>query len=516
MGLPDAIAEQYSPPPAPPARGRGEILASPHIAALLIVTVAVATRIVAWWNPVPHVDDQFYLLAGEELLQGRWPYVDVWDRKPLGLFLLYAGIASIGGGSMVVLNIVATGFAAATAWIIRQLGLRFATPAGATFGALAYLFVIPLIGGQTGQSPVFYNLLMAGAAWLLIDAAGLDNVASIGRRALQAMLLCGLAMAIKQVSLVEGAYFGLAFLWLMHRGGMKAGRIAVAGLVMITIALIPTALALTAYALAGREQLDAFLFATVTSIFLKGGWGASSKGAGLLFFLLHVTLLLLIAVAGAVMRQREGAVVRAHLLIGWMVAAFVGYLAVPHFFDHYALPLIVPLAVSAATCFSGRLGWAFFLTLAAFCVAQPPIRDIATNRYARIEFERLAAEVDEARQGGCIYVGDGPTRLYSVTGCCTVTRYLLPDHLDLAIEAGAVGVDTSAELGRILAARPAVIVTQDRRAYRYSAPYRRFVDALAAHYRPVYVSPAEAPPSVRRIIVWQRKNLPDEAQPRNQ
>lgn len=499
VGLADRLEE----------RGWQASLASPHIAALLIVAVAVATRIVAWWNPVPHVDDQFYLLAGEELFKGRWPYIDVWDRKPLGLFLLYAGIAWIGGGSMVTLNVIATAFAAATAWIIRQIGLRFATPAGATFGALAYLLVIPLIGGQAGQSPVFYNLLMAGAAWLLIDAASLENVAAIGRRALRAMLLCGLAMTIKQVSVVEGAYFGLAFLWLMRRGGMSPLRIAAAGLVMIALALLPTILAFLAYAVAGREQLDAYLFATVTSIFLKGGWGATSKAAGLLFFLLHLTLLLLIAVAGAIIRQRGGAVARDQLLVGWMVAALLGYLAVPHLFDHYALPVVAPLAVSAATCFSGRIGWAFFLTLMAFCVVQPPIRDGAANRHARTEFERLTGEVGEARRGGCIYIGDGPTRLYSTTGACTMTRYLLPDHLDLAIEAGAVGVNTDAELKRILAAKPAVIVTQERRMYRYSAAYRRFLDALPADYRPTYVSPADAPPLVRRIAVWQRKDLPE-------
>ena len=113
-------------------------LASTRVAVLLIIAVAVATRIVSWWNPVAHPDDQFYLLAGEQLLAGHWPYVDVWDRKPLGLFLIYAGVASLGGG-ILMLNLVATAFAAATALVIRQMALRFAGPVGATMSALAYL-----------------------------------------------------------------------------------------------------------------------------------------------------------------------------------------------------------------------------------------------------------------------------------------------------------------------------------------------------------------------------------------
>ncbi|HXG81617.1 MAG TPA: hypothetical protein VNJ05_07435, partial [Sphingomicrobium sp.] len=235
--------------------------ASPTIAALLIIAVAVATRIVSWWNPVAHVDDQFYLLAGEELLQGRWPYVDIWDRKPLGLFLLYAGIAWIGGGSILGLNLVATAFAAATAIVIRQIALRFASPAAATLAALAYLIAMPVFGGQNGQSPVFYNLLMAGAAWLLFSASDQLGAASIRRNAFAAMLFAGLAMAIKQISFVEGAYFGLAFLWLLRRSGSQIVPLILTALAMIIVALMPTGLAMAGYALAGEAALSEFIYA---------------------------------------------------------------------------------------------------------------------------------------------------------------------------------------------------------------------------------------------------------------
>lgn len=509
MGWSDAIAEQYSPPPAPPASRAGKLLASPQLAALLILAVAVATRIVAWWNPVPHVDDQFYLLAGQELIDGHWPYVDVWDRKPLGLFLIYAAIAWIGGGSMVALNFIATAFAAATAWVVRAIGLRFASPAGATLGALAYLFTIPLVGGQTGQSPVFYNLLMAGAGWLLIDGAA-DRSAPLTRRALTAMLLCGLAMTVKQISFIEGVYFGLSFLWLMHRRGMEPARITGAAAGMIMIALLPTALTLAGYALAGREPLDAFLFATVTSIFLKTGWGATAKIAGVAFFFLHLTPLLLMAIGGAVMRHGRAATPASPILLGWAVAALLGYMAVPHFFDHYALPVAVPLAISAATFFDRDGGWLFFLAVAFYSViVSPPIRDIHKNRQSRIEYERLSAAVDRARDGGCLYIGDGPTRLYSTTGACRVTRYLLPDHLNLSIEQAAVGTDTGSELQAILARRPAVIVTQDRERarLRYSAAYRHFLAAVASRYRQTYATPHDAPQLVQDVRVWQRKDL---------
>jgi hypothetical protein len=479
---------------------------------LLIIGVAIATRIVAWWNPVAHVDDQFYLLAGEELLRGNWPYVDVWDRKPLGLFLLYAAIAWAGGGSVLGLNLIATAFAAATAWVIRQIGLHFASPKGATLGALAYLCTIPLVGGQTGQSPVFYNLLIAVAAWLLLDAAGADQARPIIRRAIGAMALCGLAMTIKQISFVEGAFFGLAFLWTLHRSPrMGSWQILQIAAAMILVALLPTVLTIAAYAFAGQAELDAFLFATISSIFLKSGWSGTSKLAGLLFFLVHLTPLLVMAIAGVVLQRRQPPNARSAILAGWMVAALLAYLAVPHFFDHYALPLVVPMCVSAATFFDRRSGPLFFAGLAAFSVIQPPIRDVETHRISKLEFERLAAAVDRARQGGCIYVGDGPTRLYSVTSACRVTPYLFPEHLNLVLETDAVGVDTKAELRRIRATRPAVIVTQLRLLDRYSDAYRQFLASLPAEYRVTHVSGSDVPLSVRRVVVWQRKDLPPQS-----
>src|SRR3546814_9124782 len=61
--------------------------------------------------------------------------------------------------------------------------------------------------------------------------------------------------------------------------------------------------------------------------------------------------------------------------------------------------------------------------------------------------------------GGCLYVHRGLPIFYHLAGGCIATRYPFPDHLSLAIEGVALDVDPVAEVKRILAARPAVIVT---------------------------------------------------------
>ena len=53
-------------------------------------------------------DEQFYLLVGDRMLHGLLPYVDVWDRKPVGLFLVYAAIRLLGGEGIWQYQLAAT------------------------------------------------------------------------------------------------------------------------------------------------------------------------------------------------------------------------------------------------------------------------------------------------------------------------------------------------------------------------------------------------------------------------
>ena len=485
------------------------IASRPGAGLLIILLVAVATRWVTYGNPAVILDDQFYLLVGDAMRHGQWPYVDIWDRKPLGLFLLFAGIAALGEGSIVVMQIVATVFAAATAVVIQRIARYFVAPEPALLAALAYLVMIPLLGGQSAQSPVFYNLFIAGAGWLLLASASRPDTA-IGRNALVAMLLCGLAMSIKPVAVVEGAAFGLAFLWLLIRRGVTSTSLAVTAVAMVAVALLPVVLPYLGYALAGDDAREAFVYANFVSILEKGSFGIKAKLAGFAFFLIYALPLLGLAAIGIrdIWARRHGDA-KARLLLVWLGAAFLGYLLVPHFFDHYALPLIVPMTVAAAIAFARRSGRLYAFALLMFCLIQGALVDLSGNRAAIAQFNALTSRIDDARHGGCLYLADGPTWLYQSTGACRLTPYLFPDHLNLYVERGAVGVDPGSELKRIFAQRPAVIVTQDSERGKHNpATEPILLGTLSRFYRVVYRVPANGPPLLATLRVWQRRDLP--------
>jgi 4-amino-4-deoxy-L-arabinose transferase-like glycosyltransferase len=493
-------------------------------AAIFLLLLAVATRFVALDNPIANPDDQFYLMVGDAMRHGNWPYIDIWDRKPFGLFALFAGIASIGGASILVMNLIALLFAFATALVIRRISLIFTRHQGATLAGAAYLVALPMFSGQTAQAPIFFNLPMVLAALALFRAVKAAQTA-IARLAFLAMLCCGLAISLKPVAVVEGAYFGLAFLWLMHRRGISPVSIAGNAALMILIALLPTLIPMFGYAAAGSDAFRAFFHANFVSIFQKTSLGLAAQKAGLFYFLLFMGPLIAFAALGLVERLRDDRDVRARLLLGWLVAALGGYLIVPQFYDQYALPLIAPLSVCSAIPFDRRrIGVLMSAALVAFCLMAGQITAWSKNRAEAETYARLSRAVNEARHGGCILVNEGPTWLYRSTGACRLTRFLFPGHLNLATEVNSVGVDTVVETRRILARRPAVITFQPSTAARHNPVTERLLrDALRGDYQLVAMIGPDASPSLATLQVWQRRDLgpvpiivPDLSRPANE
>jgi len=489
-------------------RGEPFPFASPLISGLLIAAVAVATRYLSYGNPVIDMDDQFYWLVGREWWHGQWPILDIWDRKPAGLFLIYGAIAGFDR-SILAVQLAATVFAVATAWTIRSTARLYARDQGATLAGIAYLLSIAAIGGQSGQSPVFYNLFMALGGYWLLRAACSNDPARIRRAALGTMLASGAAMVVKQVSMAEGIFFGLAYLLLLRRAGQDWRKILPFAGIMIAVALLPSLAGLALYATKGREALDAYVYAAYASIFAKPVTRSASQYGQLAYLGFFLLPLLVLAALGIARRRREATMPeRRALLLGWLAAAFAGFLMIPNFFPHYALPLVVPLSLSAANAFDGRIGWLALTAMLASLIPQQ-VGNWQKGQVSRQMFERTFSGVEASRHGGCLYVANGPSALYALSPACRVTKYLFPYHLGLANEGAAIGTGQVAEIARILAQRPAVIVSQSNRLSEMQPQARRLLElSLADQYRLVLALPDTGGEALQTIELWQRKDLP--------
>lgn len=441
---------------------------------LILLFAALALRLPDVGNPLVDLDEQMYLLVGQRMWDGAIPYVDIWDRKPIGLFLLYAATQALPGDGVVAYQLVALAAAAATAGVIANFVRRLGNPGGSLAAGLLYLVWLALIGGRGGQSPVFYDLPVAIAASLTWQA-----LAHRRHTGPAAMLLLGIALQIKPTVVFEGAFLGLALLmasWRNTRSCMQAG---VAGVLYITAAAIPTALAWGAYAVTGHDA--AWWFANVDSIFLRRTTAQDPILDHLTGALLILAAPLLVAVRGLSVR-RDAAGRFAAL---WLAAALIGWLCVPPYFNHYALPLLVPMAVAAGLALDRRtmrIAAAFSGIGLLLLSGYPHWHDTAD---ARRRLDALSAAIAAHTGQGCPFVFQAPPALYNVGRFCLPTRYPFPSHLIQASESDAIGIDPAAEVARILAARPPVIVT-GRAVRDDNGRTRPLVDqAIAAHYRPV-------------------------------
>lgn len=425
---------------------------------LFLLAVAIAARAITFGNPIVFVDEEFYLAAAHAVCRGALPYVDVWDRKPVGLFLLYlpAGCAPLPLGVWIY-QAMALAAVTGTALLIARAADRAGWQAGAAPAAALYILWLNFADGQGGQAPVFYNPLVAGAALLTVGAT--DRDARARRLAgVAAMLLVGLAMQIKYSAVFEGIWFGLWLVWTERRAaGWSAALLQAAALV--AAAVLPTVLAAATYVAMG--QLPAFLYANFVSILQRSSDPPADQLDNIQTAAIILVPLLVIAAGGLLGRRERGSTPERRFLRGWAVAAIGGFAVFGSWFNHYTLPVLVPLSV----CVAGSIvlgGWrrrglAILLGI-AFVGGQAVLVSQRGVRGTPAEFDAIVRAV--GRGPGALYVYSGSSLYYSFSGRPLPTRFLFPSHLQTARENGAVGVSQAGETARILRQHPAVVVVQ--------------------------------------------------------
>jgi hypothetical protein len=401
-----------------------------------LAIAAFLIRADSFGDPVANVVDQFYLLVGKSWIEGLLPYVDIWDRKPPGIFAIYALIAAISTAP-IFYQVIATMFAGATAIVIRAIALRWAGRGAAFLAGLLYLATLGMFNGDTGEAAVFYNLPVAIAVLLILS-----------ERYRPAMLSLGLALAVKQTVAVEAAALGL---YAVSRAGWReAPR-------FIALGIAPTLL----LALPFAGHFAEYWQATVTSIFSKGGSNSADVlGRGLDIARRFIPLIALATMSFAL--PGRFAPYRRFMAL-WLASAAIGVAIVPQLYPHYGLPLVLPLAIAAATALDRPwIGPALaLLALLGGTIYDRPFR-FEAHAQSRAEIAAVVGSID-ALPGNTLLVFDGPSALYTLTGRKFLSPLVFPAHLNDGKERNVSGIDTNRALERMLARADVIVLTEKPR-----------------------------------------------------
>ena len=471
------------------------------VAALL--AAVLFSRLVWFGYPIADYDEQLYSLVGNAMTHGAFPFVDLWDRKPFGLFALFAAAHAIGGPGPVAYQVLAALFTLAGGWLTYRLALPLVDRVTAGGAGVLYVLLMSTYGSQSGQSEAFFVPLLLAMAALVADPAHRDAM----RRAMIAMVVGGVALQVKYTALPQCILLGLWVLWWRHRLGDGFARLARLAIVFAALGLLPTIVIGTGYAVAG--YWDEFFFANFVSFFDRAASGGGRIHRDLVLFLMP---LILLAVGGLyaalrLTRPRNG----KHYV--FILVLFVGCLAtifLPSTVYAYYFAAAVPSTILVALPLLDRTGPARWVPLALLVAGAAYIQFIPEtfedSRKRHAQFDSFAAAIAPHVDGRaeCMWIHDGPTALYTATGSCLPSRFVYPDHLNNLLERDALGISQAEEVRRILAARPPVIVTADSPLTPQSPDVLEMVrTALGEDYRPL----ARTQVGERTIRAWLREDL---------
>ena len=460
---------------------------------LVLLVAALLLRGYTFGDPNLFIDEAFYFTAGNAMHHGALPYVDVWDRKPFGLFALYYLIAGISSAP-IAYQLAAALFATLTAWLIGRIVLLWSDWQGALCAGAAYLFLLSAFQGFGGQSPVFYNLFIALAALLVARSAAALREGTVPPAVPLAMLSAGLAITIKTTALFEAAFLGLFAVFALPRHlWLKQG------LRWALIGAAPTLLIAASYALLGHW--NEYWQAMTGANFSAGRWDAYSAQIRLRLMLASLAPMLAVAAFGWLDLKDDA----KRFTALWILAALIGLAAFPYFHRHYALPLLVPLCVVGGAFLSRR--WIGPVATAAVCLLayrEAPAIDFGHTARSKKVMEQLAAAIRATGPNGPLLIYEGPPFLYTMTGRPFPSPLVFPAHLYHAIEQDVSHLSTLDEVKRVLALRPEVVVMtkEPRDGPINAATYAAVLDYVGTHCR--LVAQAEVPERLRsdQVLIW--------------
>jgi Dolichyl-phosphate-mannose-protein mannosyltransferase len=485
-----------------PRRSRsGWALSDPAVLGWLLLLALVA-RGTGYLPSAIDPDESLYAVQAREWLRGGWPYVAVWDIHPVGAPALFALALGLLGESIAVLRLLGTLAVIATGYLLFRTA-RLAREGRATglIAGLLYVAYSAMPGGMaTNTEILFAPFVTAGVALTILAARELLEA---GRapgpgRGLAIGLCFGLALWVKTVAAPEAAlaFAGLAGLALARRA-LGPGRLVPLALAFALGCLLPTAATALAYAL--RGEFAAFLEANITAPLLYLGTDGPELPMALrliLAALLQLAWLLAATAAGLAeaLRSRSG---RTLLLPGavllWVCAATLGIALPGKFYTHYFMMWLPPLCLGAAlgiramvTLAAPRLPRAALLVATAMIASMPVLSGLAGTAHRGMALRRpdpprvVAAEIRRLLPPGetAFLVNYEPV-VYLLAGLPLPTRMPFWQHLGGAF-GNTMGQDSDAELARVLAGRPYLLVITEYEWGKLRPEVRDFVEATVA------------------------------------
>jgi 4-amino-4-deoxy-L-arabinose transferase-like glycosyltransferase len=489
---------------------------------VLFFLITLVMRSSAFFRSVLDWDESLYFLIAENLRHGVLPYTAEWDHKPVGIYVVFALAQWLFGDHIIAIRLAGVIAVTASAYLIFRLARSLmgnnsdsVFPTSLLAGFLYILYTLTF-DGIASNTEIFYSPFVCGTLLLVLSAPVEAPLGRLLFRSLLIGLVMGLALQIKYVVIFELGLFGLLFLGRTFQADQFSEkprhecvkRTIVAGIVVISGALLPFLVVASVYLAAG--QIDTFFYAN---------FGANLQHSGadwsLLPFLksvyrkireqfpLYLATALLAGKLASDLLSRRRSVSRADrsqwtmaapLVLAWTIAAIAGSSITGRYYAHYDLQVLPPLCIGTALVMklfldNMAISHGFKLGAIALFLAQP-IGSIATNyllasslqvgaliKGTQVQTAGLSREVTEiildtpaqvsqmlrselsGKTDHCtVYTADYEPIIYHLVNVRPPTKYVFPPFLIDTHFAHVARVNVAEELKKIIEKKPEFIV----------------------------------------------------------
>lgn len=410
--------------------------------ALAFAVAAFLTRLPVLHRSILDWDESLYFLMAQAWRAGHLPYSTIWDNKPIGIYVIFALFQSVIP-SIAAIRVASMVCAALLAWTVFRITELITENRMAAWCAGIALIICSLANDGLSANT---ELFMACCTALAVLAVLADAPAwSVG-------LALGCAFMIKYVSAPEAP---LVLLLLLHRR-----RSFTAAAICIAAAFIPFMAALALYAAHG--QLALWWASTVLGNIRRTNVPVTP-------LMIHYAFNLQVTRWGPLYVMGLGwlpycfirkAPFEQKFLGLWLLGGLAGALSAKSLYDHYFLQMLPALCVIfGAVIALARDTPMSQLRMLGFAMLLPLWADEQALQWGMsTDYVARAARDIRAAHPASIYVFDSQPILYALTGLPSPTRYVLPTEVMGNFLPQVAGVNPVAEITRILATNPAMII----------------------------------------------------------